>query len=101
MRIESIDNCYEDDGLVLVQQALTRLHAAPDGPDRPRLVAILPEYGVGGRLDRLNVCTVPAEDPEALSEAQAGLMTAADRVVAELQAARRARVTAPPPRPEA
>lgn len=55
MKVTSIDNCYEDDGLVLVQQQIAKFNE-PAFP-REELVAIIPEYREDGRLDRLNFCT--------------------------------------------
>lgn len=85
MDITSIDNCYEDDGLVNLTGALNALNHQLEAEPRRQLVAILPEFREDGRLDRLNVCTVPAEDPGALSDDEMALLSAAAGIVAKLQ----------------
>jgi hypothetical protein len=69
MKVTSIDNCYEDDGLVMAQQQIAMFNQ----PREPRevLIAIVPEYREDGRLDRLNFCTQrvdggPRQNPTAL-----------------------------------
>lgn len=62
MNITSIDNCYEDDGLVAAQALLASLNRPlPDGTPSDVLVAIIPEYRtegpLAGKLDRLNFVT--------------------------------------------
>lgn len=86
MDLTSIDNCYEDDGLLLAQNFLAGLNIeaiqSPNDPLRRVLVAVIPELRADGRLDRLNFLTCPAEDPGALTEAELTLMTAAAAIVA-------------------
>lgn len=92
MKVISIDNCYEEDGIANLFSALSALNNQPNGPMRDQLVAILPEYR-DGRLDRLNVLTVPAEDPGLLTGNQMDLMTAAAEEVSRIQARRAAAQT--------
>lgn len=86
MDITSIDNCYEEDGLINLQSALAGLNREnPLDPTRRVLVAILPEYSSTGRIDRLNVCTVSASDPGTLEPEEMALMAAAAGIIARLQ----------------
>src|SRR4051812_45756497 len=86
MDITSIDNCYEDDGLVNVQAFLMGLNQEalyqPNDPLRRVLVAIVPELREDGRLDRLNFLTCPAADPGMLTAAELSLLDAAAAIVA-------------------
>lgn len=105
MHITSIDNCYEEDGLVQLQSTLMALNVqSSDDPIRPMIVAILPEYSDDWprdpRLLRLNVVTVPAEDPGDVSGGLGVLMEAAAQIVGDLQKRRAeayAKLNAEPP----
>lgn len=90
MDITSIDNMYEEDGIVLLHTFLTGLNIEqkqdPRDPLRRVLVAILPEYFEDGRLNRVDVLTCPATDPGLLDDAEIALMDAAAAIVAKRQA---------------
>lgn len=63
MKVMSIDNVYEEDGLTNLLGFLNGLNSQPLTQQRDVLVAILPEYDEAtGRLDRLDCITVPAAD---------------------------------------
>lgn len=60
MKITSIDNVYEDDGLTNLYTFLSMLNKQkPDDLSNDVLIAILPEYN-NGRLDRLDCITMVA-----------------------------------------
>jgi hypothetical protein len=66
MNLTSIDNCYEDDGIVSAQLLLASFNRPyPDGTPSNVLVAIIPEYRtdgpLAGKLDRLNFITRPPD----------------------------------------
>lgn len=96
MDITSIDNMYEEDGVVLLHNFLTGLNieqqANPNDRLRRQLVAILPEYDADGRLQRLDCITVPACDPGALSGGLAKVVEGAAEIVAGRKAAHDAAV---------
>lgn len=87
MDITSIDNMYEEDGIVLLRNFLTMLNdeqkTSPFDPLRRQIVAILPEYFDDGRLNRLDILTCPVEDPGLLTDDEIALMDAAFAIVAK------------------
>lgn len=96
MDITSIDNMYEEDGIVLLHNFLIGLNAEqqadPHDPLRRQLIAILPEYDDAGVLQRLDVLTCPATDPGLLDDAEIALMDAAAAIVAKRAAAHAAAI---------
>lgn len=91
MKVMSIDNVYEEDGLVNLLGFLSGLNRQEvTDPLREILVAVLPEYDEAtGRLDRLDCVTVQANDTGPISEGLKLLSDGKWEIVAELQEKRR------------
>lgn len=93
MNITSIDNCYEDDGIVEAQMLLASFNRPNlDGTPRDLLVAIIPEYRtdgpLAGKLDRLNFVTRPPDGhDQAVDKRYEQLAVVAAAIVADRRAA--------------
>ena len=91
MKITSIDNCYEDDGLANVYASLGSLVLFDRGGPKTFIIAILPEYDETGRLNRLNICTGDSVCPnDQTPPADRALMEAIPPIISDLQSARAA-----------
>lgn len=93
MPITSIDNMYEDDGLVAAQVLLASFNRPlPDGTPNDVLVVIVPEYRtdgpLAGKLDRLNFVTrSPDGHDQAVDTRYEQLEAFAAAIVADRRAA--------------
>jgi hypothetical protein len=91
IQVISIDNMYEDDGREQAAGVLALLEGDAD----TRLLAAIPEYdGPGGRLNRLDILTVPAHEAYTATDAEHKLLEAIEAIKAERRAAHAAAIEA-------
>jgi hypothetical protein len=101
MRVATIDNMYEGDGIENLSLLLGSFNVAEPG-ERSTIIAILPEYedvhGDGVKvLSKMRVLSLPVEHPEAVGGVMLGLITAIQDVLKELHEDEAHQPPVPPP----